>query len=77
MANSQSKGPPGPDVSSAPKLISVTGALYAVTLFFYVARMYTRLRPVPHLGWDDYTITAALVRPPRQLPSKCADANIP
>lgn len=53
--------PPGPDVSGAPKLIGITGGLYLVILVVFGSRMYTRLRPASHLGWDDYTITIALV----------------
>ncbi|KAF2465221.1 uncharacterized protein BDR25DRAFT_91667 [Lindgomyces ingoldianus] len=55
------KKPPGPDISSAPKLLGITGGLYIVALLLYGGRMYTRLRPTPRLGWDDYTITAALI----------------
>ncbi|KAF2191830.1 hypothetical protein K469DRAFT_654985 [Zopfia rhizophila CBS 207.26] len=55
------KGPPGPDVNGAPKLLGITGGLYVVALLLYGGRMYTRLRPVPRLGWDDYTITMAII----------------
>lgn len=58
--------PPGPDVSGAPKLLGITGALYVVTLLLFSGRIHTRFRH-QNLGWDDYTITFALVSGP---PSK-------
>lgn len=54
---------PGPNVNAAPKLLGVTGALYIVALFLFAARIYTRFQH-RRLGWDDYTITFALVSNP-------------
>jgi hypothetical protein len=53
---------PGPDGSIYSKLVAPTTALYVCVLTVYTARIYTRLRPVRNLGWDDLALTAALVR---------------
>lgn len=43
-------------------MLAVTIPFFVLTLLFYGLRIYSRLRPSPHLYWDDYTITLALVR---------------
>lgn len=55
---------PGPNVNHAPELLGITGALYIVALLLWGTRMYSRLRPTPMLGWDDYTITLGIVSRP-------------
>src|SRR5438132_480198 len=52
--------PPGPDVSRAPLLIGVTGALHVVSWILYAARMWTRSTPTFRLGLDDAFVTAAV-----------------
>ncbi|PVI08205.1 hypothetical protein DM02DRAFT_501956, partial [Periconia macrospinosa] len=50
-----------PDVSNASTLVGITSTLYIVVLLLVGGRLYTRLRPAPHLGWDDYMITVAFI----------------
>ncbi|KAF2269388.1 hypothetical protein CC78DRAFT_529175 [Lojkania enalia] len=52
--------PPGPDVSGAPRVLGITGALYIITLALFGGRLYTRIS-YRKLWWDDYTITIALL----------------
>ena len=59
MATPQ-KGPPGPDISQAPLLIGVTGALHVVSWTLYAARMWTRSTPTFRLGLDDAFVSAAV-----------------
>ncbi|OCK76406.1 hypothetical protein K432DRAFT_437074 [Lepidopterella palustris CBS 459.81] len=59
MADNPSLRPP--DVSTAPKMLAVHSFLLAIVLILYAARIYTRLQPSPHMGWDDYTISVSVV----------------
>jgi hypothetical protein len=61
MAENHSNGPPGPNVSGAPKVLGITGGLYIVGFLLFGGRVYTRLRQ-RNLWWDDYTLIASLVR---------------
>jgi hypothetical protein len=61
---------PGPDESISAKLVAPTSALYVFVLVAYTARIYTRIRPVRNLGWDDVALTVALVRKQLQLKDK-------
>jgi hypothetical protein len=54
--------PPGPDVSKAPLLVGITALLHLISLSLFGGRIYTRVRPTVRLGWDDYFMTAAVVR---------------
>ncbi|KAF2175831.1 hypothetical protein K469DRAFT_679398 [Zopfia rhizophila CBS 207.26] len=49
------------DLDRGPQLIAISSVCRIVTLLIYGFRMYTRIRPVNRLGWDDYAITAAIV----------------
>jgi hypothetical protein len=51
-----------PDESSTPLFIGATLPFFILMIFFYSARMYSRIRPVIHLHWDDFAITLAVVR---------------
>ena len=53
-----------PDVSTAPRLLGITASVLVLGLLLFSARIITRVRPVPNLGWDDYTMTAAIVNSP-------------
>ncbi|OCL01748.1 hypothetical protein AOQ84DRAFT_306095, partial [Glonium stellatum] len=50
-----------PDVSTAPRLIGTTTAFLFLALLVFSARILSRVRPVPNLGWDDHTMTVAVV----------------
>lgn len=52
---------PGPDATDAPRLLVPTGITIAIALGLYVPRIYSRVRPVNTLGWDDYTVSLAMV----------------
>ncbi|KAL1306306.1 hypothetical protein AAFC00_004389 [Neodothiora populina] len=52
---------PGPDTSIAANLIVPSTVTLFVACVLYVARIYTRTRPVNTLGWDDYSVTAAII----------------
>ncbi|KAH7028271.1 hypothetical protein B0J12DRAFT_704697 [Macrophomina phaseolina] len=52
--------PPGPDDSIALQTLVPCGILQAIAVTLFVARMYTRLRPVRNLWWDDYIISVAI-----------------
>ncbi|KAH7336017.1 hypothetical protein BKA66DRAFT_479925 [Pyrenochaeta sp. MPI-SDFR-AT-0127] len=46
------------NVTTATKHYIICGTLFTIAVAVYIMRMYTRLR---NLGWDDYTITLAVV----------------
>lgn len=50
-----------PDTNLAPKLLISGGILVVISTCLWVARIFTRLRPVPHLHLDDYLISLATV----------------
>lgn len=52
---------PGPDATDAPRLMVPAAITLAIALILYVVRMYTRIRPVNTLGWDDCTVSVAMV----------------
>lgn len=52
---------PGPDVSNAPKLLVPSSIALCIALILYVTRIFVRVRPVCILGWDDYTVSVAMV----------------
>lgn len=52
---------PGPDTRFAPTYLISCGVLAAVALGLCSTRIYTRVRPVPHLTLDDYLIVVAEV----------------
>jgi hypothetical protein len=41
--------------------VAVTLPFLLLAIFFYVARIYSRIKPAVRLYWDDYTITLAFV----------------
>jgi hypothetical protein len=53
--------PSMPDTNFAPKYLIPCGVLAAIALGLCTTRIYTRLRPVNFLTWDDYLITIAEV----------------
>jgi hypothetical protein len=53
-----------PDVSTAPRLLGATITVLVLGLLLFSARIITRVRPAPNLGWDDYTMTVAVVNSP-------------
>ena len=53
-----------PDVSTVPRLLGTTTTVLVLALLLFSARIITRVRPAPNLGWDDYTMTAAVVNSP-------------
>lgn len=62
MADNQSIYPyPGPNITNAPRLLVPITLTLAIAWGLYAARIYTRLRPVNNLGWDDYTVSGAIV----------------
>jgi hypothetical protein len=46
--------------STAPVVVGITTALLVIALITYILRIYTRCRPYPNLGWDDFAITLAM-----------------
>jgi hypothetical protein len=56
-----SHSPPGPDSSLAPSLIGAIVALHVLSLSAFGTRIYTRIKPVLRLRYDDYFIAAAVV----------------
>ncbi|KAF2421128.1 hypothetical protein EJ08DRAFT_520618 [Tothia fuscella] len=55
--------PPGypPDTSRVPISDAITSPIFAITIGLYCVRMITRVTPTIRLGWDDVTITVAVV----------------
>lgn len=51
-----------PDTSNNAVKVGVTTTFLMMALFFYGLRMYSRCRPTPHFGLDDYTLSLAMVR---------------
>ncbi|KAF2179825.1 hypothetical protein K469DRAFT_730454 [Zopfia rhizophila CBS 207.26] len=49
------------DTTTAPILLGVGGGLLFLTLGLLAARLYSRLRPVVHLHWDDWIVLAATI----------------
>lgn len=54
---------PGPDVNISGRLVGATVPLVIISVLLYSLRMYTRIRPVFNLSWDDWTISVGIVRP--------------
>ncbi|KAM7211422.1 hypothetical protein V8F06_013200 [Rhypophila decipiens] len=52
---------PGPDVSIIGQFLSAAIFLYTVATILVVMRLYTRMRPTPHVGWDDGAVVLALI----------------
>jgi hypothetical protein len=44
------------------QIVGVETALVVLALLVYVCRIFSRIRPVRNLSWDDYFMTAAIVR---------------
>ena len=61
---------PGPDTTDAARLMAPGAITFAFALGLYVPRMYTRIRPVRTLGWDDYTVSIAIVSDLSVYPSR-------
>lgn len=58
------QAPPFPQVSRdtrSPQLIGWTLTVTILALACVVVRMYTRLKVSRSVGWDDYTVLAAMV----------------
>ncbi|OCL14998.1 hypothetical protein AOQ84DRAFT_370777 [Glonium stellatum] len=53
--------PAAPNISKGPKLLVVNTTMFAVAILLFIGRIYTRLRPVPRLGLDDYTLSVAVI----------------
>ena len=53
---------PGPDVNISGRLIGATVPLVILPVLVYSLRIYTHIRPVSNLSWDDWTISIAMVR---------------
>jgi hypothetical protein len=76
-----SAGPPPPDTSRVPLVVGVTAPVFALAVIAYLMRMATRVINRLHLGWDDYSITVAVVYPHHELltlivhPLTCVDVN--
>jgi hypothetical protein len=47
--------------STTPRVVGVTTTLLTIALITYILRIYSRCRPYLALGWDDFTITLAMV----------------
>lgn len=60
-------GPPPPQVNKGPGILAVTWVETSIGLLVLGARLYTRARIVRNVGWDDWCIVFATVRP--ALPS--------
>ncbi|KAM7198234.1 hypothetical protein V8F20_006261 [Naviculisporaceae sp. PSN 640] len=52
---------PGPDVSIIGQFLGTSIFLYTVAITLVVMRIMTRLRPTPHMGWDDAAVILALI----------------
>lgn len=52
---------PGANVTQAARLLVPGAITLVVAVCLYVTRMWTRSRPVNNLGWDDYTVSVAMV----------------
>jgi hypothetical protein len=51
-----------PNESTEPMFFRATIPFFVLMVFFYIARIYSRLRPVVRFHWDDFVITLAFVR---------------
>ncbi|ORY19260.1 hypothetical protein BCR34DRAFT_461099, partial [Clohesyomyces aquaticus] len=49
------------DNSTAPILLGIGGALLFTSLFLLAARLWSRVRPVSRLHWDDWTIIVSTI----------------
>ncbi|GAB7351572.1 hypothetical protein MBLNU459_g2195t1 [Dothideomycetes sp. NU459] len=58
---------PGPDVSRALQMLVPGAITLFIALALYVTRMWTRTRPVNNLGWDDLTVSGAMLLAITQL----------
>ncbi|KAK4210901.1 hypothetical protein QBC37DRAFT_23341 [Rhypophila decipiens] len=53
-------GPPPPDIYRGDKIVIASTILHVVSLPIVATRIWTRLKPNPHLWWDDWTILVAV-----------------
>jgi hypothetical protein len=51
-----------PKETRFPQFLGGTIPFFILMVLFYLARMYSRIRPVVKLHWDDFAITLAFVR---------------
>jgi len=51
-----------PDTSRGPELLAIAWTSTTLAIIMVALRMYTRITH-KNVGWDDYTIIVALVRP--------------
>lgn len=52
---------PGPDINISGKLIGATVPLVILSTSLCSLRLYTRIRPILKLDWDDWTVSMAMV----------------
>jgi len=57
--------PPGGDRSQGWALLSVCWSFVAAAVVTTLLRIWVRVRLTRNLGWDDYTMMAAIVRVPQ------------
>ncbi|KAK4182223.1 hypothetical protein QBC35DRAFT_510369 [Podospora australis] len=50
-----------PDVNRGSEILGICGALVAIALVMVVLRVWVRTRIIGKLGWDDWTMVAAMV----------------
>jgi hypothetical protein len=50
-----------PNATHYPAVIAITTPFVVIMILVYLLRIYTRIRPVFRLHWDDYVITLAFV----------------
>jgi hypothetical protein len=50
-----------PNESSTSLFVAATVPFFILMIIFYSARIYSRVRPIIHLYWDDLAITLAVV----------------
>lgn len=59
---SAEEAPLPPDVNRGPEILAICGSLVGVALVVVAVRIYVRIAMVKHMGADDWTIVAAMVR---------------
>jgi len=53
---------PPPDINRGPEILAITGTLVGLALAVVCLRVYVRVFMVKHMGADDWTMVAAMVR---------------
>jgi len=68
--------PPGGDSNDGPKILVLTWIECSIALVFVCARLFTRIKLVCNLGWDDWTmaftwVSSTVLFGKQHIPSGC------